>query len=174
MFQGFPWSNYPQATTLRTTQTGTYGLGISPATFATWKNQEHDPWDEPPDQRSRTLPTDGTVWNPHPQYILNWDQPVAPEQQPVNVPPTYQRRPTIGESTLARTRPRLRRSNPVPFPTPRRAIGLPSTSNDDPDQTSDTDTLIDRDIPEQIRIHPDIPEDILSTLTNTIDLDEDQ
>ncbi len=94
---------------------------------------------------------------------------MAPEQQPVNVPPTYQHRPMIGESTLARTSRRLRRQNPVPFPTSRRAINLPSTSNDDPTQTSDTDTLINRDIPEQIRIRPDIPENIPTDITNDPD-----
>ncbi len=153
------------------TQTGTYGLGISPATFATWRNRDDDPWTAPPDARPRRLATDGTIWAPHPQYILEWDQPVALEQQPINVPPTYQCRPAIGESTLVRTSRRLRRQNPVPFPTPRRAIGLPSTSNDDPTQTSDTDTLVDRDVPKQIRIRPDVPEDIP---TDNTDNDEDQ
>ncbi len=97
---------------------------------------------------------------------------MALEQQPIDILPSYQRRPVIGESTLAGTHRRLRRQNTVPFPTPRRAIGLPSTSNNDPDQTSDTDTLVDRDIPEQIRIRPDVPEDIRTT--DRIDPDEDQ
>ncbi len=114
------------------------------------------------------------IWAPHPQYIMDWDQPLAPEQQPVNVPPTYQRHPAIGESTVEGPRRRLRRQNPVPFPTPRRAIGLPSTSNDDPAQLSDTDMLIDRDIPEQIRIRPDVPEDILTTDTRPDPDDDDQ
>ncbi len=93
---------------------------------------------------------------------------MALEQQPIDAPPQYARRPEAGESTLARTGPRLRRTHRIPFPTPHRAIGLPSTSNDDPATTSDTDTLIDRDIPEAIRIlpTPDVPRDI--------DPDEDQ
>ncbi len=57
----------------------------------------------------RRLPTQGNIWDPHPQYILDWDQLLAPEQQPVDLPPTYQRRPAIGESTVASTRRRLRR-----------------------------------------------------------------
>ncbi len=61
---------------------------------------------------------------------------------------------------MARTRQRFGRTNPVPFPTPHQAIGLSSTSNDDPGQSSDTDTLVNNDIPEQIRIRPDIPDDI--------------
>ncbi len=138
-----------------------------------WRNREHNPWGELPNQRPRCLPNDGTIWDPHPQYILDWDQPLAPEQQPINVPPTYQRRPQAGESTLARTSQRLRRQNTVPFPTPRRTIGLPSTSNDDPAQTSDTDTLVDRDIPEQIRIHADVPEDVTAA-NSRIDPNEDQ
>ncbi len=105
---------------------------------------------------------------------MDWDQPVALEQQPVDVLPTYQCRPAIGESTLARTSRRLRRQNPVPFPTPRRAIGLPSTSNDDPTQTSDTDTLVNRDIPEQIRIRPDVPENIPTSVANNNNPDEDR
>ncbi len=105
---------------------------------------------------------------------MDWDQPVALEQQPVDVPPTYQRHPAIGESTLARTSRRLRRQNPIPFPTPHRAIGLSSTSNDDPAQTSDTDTLVDRDIPEQIPIRPDVPEDIPTSLADNDDPNEDQ
>ncbi len=114
------------------------------------------------------------IWAPHPQYILDWDQPLAPEQQPINVPPTYRRRPTTGESTVASTSRRIRRQNVVPFPTPHRAIGLPSTSNDDPAQTSDTDTLVDWDIPEQIRICPDVPEDIPTRITSNNDDEEDQ
>ncbi len=135
-------------------------VGNFPVTFATWQNRNDDPWAEPPDQRPRRIDTDGTIWAPHPQYILDWDQPLAPEQQPVDVPPKYQHRPAVGESTLASTRRRPGRQNTVPFPTPRQAIGLPSTSNDDPAQTSDTDTLVDRDVPEQIRIRPDVPDDI--------------
>ncbi len=50
--------------------------------------------------------------------------------------------------------------HPVPFPTPCRALRLPSTSNDDPTQTSDTDTLVNRDVPEQILIRPNVPDDI--------------
>ncbi len=149
-------------------------VGDFPAAFAAWRNRNDDPWAKPPDQRPRTLPTQGNIWDPHPQYIMDWDQPVAPEQQPVNVPPTYQRRPAIGESTVAGTRRCLRRQNPVPFPTPRRAIGLPSTSNDDPAQTSDTDTLVDQDIPEQIGIHPDVPEDIPTSITNNDEQGENQ
>ncbi len=80
----------------------------------------------------------------------------------------------IGESTVASTSRHIRRQNPVPFPTPRRAIGLPSTSNDDPTQTSDTDTLVDRDIPKQIRICSDVPEDIPTTVTNDNNNDQDQ
>ncbi len=118
-------------------------VGDFPAAFAAWRNRNHDPWTEPPDRRPRRLPNNGTIWDPHPQYILDWDQPVALEQQPIDAPPTYQRRPTIGESTLARTRPCLRRQDRVSFPTPCRAIGLPSTSNNDPNQTSDTDTLVE-------------------------------
>ncbi len=68
---------------------------------------------------------------------------------------------------MARTRQRIRRQNPVPFPTPRRALHLPSTSNDDP--ASDTDTLVNRDIPKQIRICPDIPEDIIPSDDNNDD-----
>ncbi len=122
--------------------------------------QRHDPWAEPPDIRPRRLETDGTVWAPHPQYIQDWDQPLVLEQQPVDGPPEYSRRPTTGESTVARTRRGIRGQDRVSFPTPRRALGLPSTSNDDPAQTSDTDTLVERDVPEQIRIRPDVPEDI--------------
>ncbi len=141
---------------------------------AAWRNRNDDPWTEPPNPRPCPLPTNRTIWNPHPQYILDWDQPVALEQQPVDVLPTYQRHPAIGESTLARTSRRLRRQNPIPFPTPHRAIGLPSTSNDDPAQTSDTDTLVDWDIPEQIRIRPDVPEDIPTSLADNDDPNEDQ
>ncbi len=90
---------------------------------------------------------------------------MAPEQQPVDVLPEYRCCPVAGESTMVGPRRRLRRQDPVPFPTPCRAIGLPSTSNDDPAQTSDTDTLVDRDIPEQIRIRPDVPEDIPTFIT---------
>ncbi len=133
---------------------------------AAWRNRNHDPWTEPPDPRPWPLPTDGTIWNPHPQYILDWDQPVAFEQQPVNVLPTYQCRPVTGESTLARTCRRLRRADPVPFPTPCQALHLPPTSNDDPSQNSDIDTLVDCDVPEQIQIRPNV-------LSN-IDPDEDQ
>ncbi len=138
--------------------------GDFPAAFTTWRNREHDPWAEPPDRRPRQLPNDRMIWDPHPQYILDWDQPVAPEQQPDNAPPMYQRRPAIGESTLAGTRQRLRRQNHVPFPTSRRAVNLPSTSNDDPAQTSDTDTLVDC---------PDVPEDVQATDTSGTD-PEDQ
>ncbi len=102
-------------------------LGDFPAAFAAWRNRNHDPWTEPPDPRPWPLPTDRMIWNPHPQYILDWDQPVAFEQQPVNVLPTYQRRPVTGESTLARTRRRLRRADPVPFPTP--PSSSPSTTH---------------------------------------------
>ncbi len=123
-------------------------------------HEQRDPWRDPPDRRPRRLETDGTIWAPHPQYILDWDQPLALEQQPVDGPPRYRPRPTIGESTLARTRRRIGGTNRVPFPTPRRPIGLPSTSNNDPAETSDTDTLVDRDIPEQIRIRPDVPSDV--------------
>ncbi len=133
---------------------------VLPAAIAAWQRQQRDPWGDPPDPRPRRLETDGTIWAPHPQYILDWDQPVALEQQPIDHPPAYQRRPATGESTLASTSRRIGRQNRVPFPTPRRAIGLPSTSNDDPAQTSDTDTLVDGDIPEQIRIRPDVPDDI--------------
>ncbi len=135
------------------------GRGL-PITVTAWRNRTNDPWAELPDIRPRRLETDGTIWTPHPQYILDWDQPVAPEQQPVDVPPQYQCHPPPGESTLARTSRRIRGQDRVAFPTPRRAIGLPSTSNDDPAQTSDTDTLVDRDVPEQIRIRPDVPEDV--------------
>ncbi len=131
-----------------------------PFALAALQQQRNDPWAEPPDIRPHRLGTDGTIWAPHPQYIRDWDQPLALEQQPVDVPPQYQQHPATGESTLACTRRRFGRTNVVPFPTPRRAIGLPSTSNDDPATTSDTDTLVDRDIPEQIHIRPDIPEDI--------------
>ncbi len=65
-----------------------------------------------------------------------------------------------GESTLVRAHRRLRRGDPVPFPTPHRAIGLPSTSNEDPGQISDTDTLVECDVPEQIQICPNVPCDI--------------
>ncbi len=41
-------------------------------------------------------------------------------------------------------------------------------------QNSDTDTLVDRDIPGQIRIRPDVPEDIPTTITHGINPDEDQ
>ncbi len=61
---------------------------------------------------------------------------------------------------MVRARRRIRGQDRVPFPTPRRTLGLLSTSNDDPAQTSDTDTLVDRDIPEQIRIRPDVPDDV--------------
>ncbi len=149
-------------------------VGDFPTAFTAWRNRNNDPWAEPPNRRPRRLPNDGTIWDPHPQYILDWDQPVAPAQQPVDAPPTYQRCPMIGESTLARTRPRLRRQNPVPFPTPRRAIGLLSTSNDNPPETSDPDTLVERDIPEQIRIRPEVPEDIQAAVTSGIHPDEDQ
>ncbi len=135
-------------------------IGTLPIALAAFERQRNDPWAEPPNHTPRRLETDGTIWNPHPQYIMDWDQPLALEQQPVDVPPEYQLRPTLGESTLARTRRRFARQNPVPFPTPRRAISLPSTSNDDPAQESYTDTLVDRDVPEQIRIRPDVPEDI--------------
>ncbi len=148
--------------------------GDFPAAFAAWRNRNDDPWEAPPDRRPRRLPTQGNIWDPHPQYILDWDQPLVPEQQSIDVLPTYQCRPVTGESTLARTSRRLRRQNPVPFPTSRRAIGLPSTSNDDPAQTSDTDTLVDRDIPEQIRICPDVPEDIPTRLTVTNETNKDQ
>ncbi len=79
-------------------------IGDFPATFTAWRNRNHDAWAKLPDLRPQPLPTDGTIWNPHPQYILDWDQPVAPEQQPVDVPPMYQRHPAIGESTLAGAR----------------------------------------------------------------------
>ncbi len=45
-----------------------------------------------------------------------------------------------------------------PFPTPRRAVNLPSTSNNDP--SSDTDTLINNDVPEQIRIRLDVSDNV--------------
>ncbi len=139
-----------------------------PAAFAAWRNRDADPWAQPPDRGPRRLPTDGMIWDPHPQYILDWDQPVALEQQPVDAPPQYARCPEAGESSLVRTRPRLRRTNRIPFPTLHRAIGLPSTSNDDPTTTSDTNTLVNEDIPEAIRVQPppDVPRDI--------DPDEDQ
>ncbi len=108
------------------------------------------------------------IWAPHPQYILNWDQPVALEQQPIDAPPQYIRRPKAGESTLARAGPRLRRMHRIPFPIPRRAISLPSTSNNDPTTTSDTDTLINEDVPKAIRIQPPIH------IPRDIDPDEDQ
>ncbi len=41
-------------------------------------------------------------------------------------------------------------------------------------QTSDTNTLVDRDVPEQIRIRPDVPEDILTRVTNDDDSDKDR
>ncbi len=87
---------------------------------------------------------------------------MALEQQPIDAPPQYVHRPKTGESTLAWTGPHLRRTHWIPFPTPCQAIGLPSTSNNDPTETSDTDTLVERDIPEAIRIHapPDVPRDI--------------
>ncbi len=86
---------------------------------------------------------------------------MAHEQQPVDVPPVYPgAAPWLGRVPMARTRQHFGRTNPVPFPTPRQAIGLSSTSNDDPGQSSDTDTLINNDVPEQIRIRPDIPNDI--------------
>ncbi len=142
---------------------------ILPAAIAAWQRQRHDPWAAPPDPRPHRLATDGTIWAPHPQYLLDWDQPLALEQQPIMAPPAYRRRPTTGESTLAGTSRRHRGQDRVPFPTPRRAIGLPSTSNDDPAQTSDTDTLVDRDVPEQIRIRPDVPEDIPANESNAED-----
>ncbi len=79
---------------------------------------------------------------------------MALEQQPIDVPPGYQHRPVPGESTMDRACPHLRRTNRIPFPTARRAISLPSTSNKEPDRLPDTD------IPEEIRIHPDIPTNI--------------
>ncbi len=63
--------------------------GNFPAAFAAWGNRNRDPWEAPPDRRPRRLPTQGNIWDPHPQYILDWDQPLAIEQQPVDVPPTY-------------------------------------------------------------------------------------
>ncbi len=131
-----------------------------PTAFTTWRNRNHDPWTKPPDQGPWRLLTDRTIWDPHPQYILDWDQPVALEQQPVDTPPVYQHRLTNRESTMDGPHRRLRRADPDHFPTPRRAIGLPSTSNNDPSQISDTDTLVDHDVPEQIQIHPDVPHDI--------------
>ncbi len=131
--------------------------------------RREDPWAEPPDPRPRRLETDGTIWAPHPQYIRDWDEPLAPEQQPANGPPEYTRRPTAGESTMVRARRCIGGQNRIPFPTPRRAIGLQSTSNDDPAQTSDTDTLVEGDIPEQIRIRPDVPEDVTTNESNPVD-----
>ncbi len=64
-------------------------VGDFPAAFAAWRNRNNDNWAELPDQRPCRLPTDGTIWAPHPQYIMDWDQPLAPEQQPIDVPPTY-------------------------------------------------------------------------------------
>ncbi len=147
-------------------------VGDFPTAFTAWRNQNRDPWAEPPERGPHRLPNDGTIWDPHPQYILDWGQPLAPEQQPVDVLPTYQRCPVIGESTMASTSRRLRRQNTVPFPTPHRAIGLPSTSNNDPAQTSDTDTLVNRDVPEQIRIRPDVPNDIPTPDANDDDPDQ--
>ncbi len=48
---------------------------------------QHNPWAEPPDARPQRLPNDGMIGDPHPQYILDWDQPVAMDEQPVDVPP---------------------------------------------------------------------------------------
>ncbi len=135
-------------------------VAILPAALTAIRQRQHDPWADPPDRRPRCLDTDGSIWAPHPQYLVDWDQPLALEQQPVDVPPVYRRHPTHGELTMGGPNRRHRGQDRVPFPTPRRAIGLPSTSNDDPAEASDTDTLIDRDVPEQIRIRPDVPEDI--------------
>ncbi len=79
---------------------------------------------------------------------------MAVEQQPTDVPPEYQRRPVAGKSTLDRTRPRLRKTNHIPFPTPCQARCLPSTSNEEPDELPDTD------VPEEIRILSNTPTDI--------------
>ncbi len=143
-------------------------LQVDPFPLAFAAERNGDPWALPPDRGPHRLPTDGSIWAPHPQYIVDWDQPMALEQQPVNAPPQYARRPATGESTLARTDPCLRRTNQNPFPTPHQTIGLPSTSNDDPNTTSDTNTLVNEDIPEAIRVQPppDVPRDI--------DPDEDQ
>ncbi len=73
--------------------------------------------------------------------------------------------PRLGETARRRNRGPDR----VPFPTPRRAIGLPSTSNDEPAALSDTDTLIESDIPEQIRIRPDVPVDVTTDEPEPID-----
>ncbi len=129
--------------------------------------RREDPWAQLPSTEPRRLETDGSIWAPHPQYIRDWDEPLAPEQQPANAPPGYTRHPATGESTLVRPRRRIGGQNRIPFPTPRRAIGLPSTSNDDP--TSDTDTLVQGDIPEQIRIRPDVPMDVTTDEPDTID-----
>ncbi len=131
-----------------------------PIAFTAWRNRNTDPWAEPPDPRPQRLPTDRTIWNPHPQYILNWDQPVALEQQPIDIPPIYRCCPVPREGTVDRARPHIRGMDRVPFPTTRRAIGLPSTSNDEPDH------LPDADIPKEIRILPDVP--------HNIDPEEDQ
>ncbi len=135
-----------------------YGLRYSPAAIAAWRR--NDPWAEPPDTRPPSPGDRRDYLVTPPPVHSRLDQPLALEQQPANGPPEYSCRPAAGESTVARARQRIRGQDRVPFPTPCRAIGLPSTSNDDPAQTSDTDTLVDRDIPEQIQIRPDVPEDV--------------
>ncbi len=167
-------SQWSGSSTTRTTRTGTYGMGTSPLPSPPGQEENTTPGQNRPNAGPGAYQRMGRYGIPTPQYILDWDQPMALEQQPIDVPPMYQRCPATGESTLARSGRRLRRQNPIPFPTPRRAIGLPSTSNDDPAQTSDTDTLVDRDVPEQIRIRPDVPKDIPTTITNNLDPDDDQ
>lgn len=110
-------------------------------------------WDIPPDTRPHRLPMDGTIWNPHPQYILDWDRPVAEEQQPVDAPPAYARRPEARETVLAGAPRRLCRTVQVPFPQTSIDAPLASSSNSEPD-------LLPHDIPDEIRNTPDVPEDI--------------
>ncbi len=133
------------SSTMRTTRTGTYRLGISPPpslpgeTETTTHGEYHptlDPIVSQPTGRFG-IPTPSTSWTG-----IN---PVAPEQQPVDVPPTYQRRPPrLGRAPWRELADVLEDRTQSLSPPPIELSVLPSTSNDDPAQTSDTDTLVDR------------------------------
>ncbi len=61
-----PWSNYPQTTTLRTTRTGTYGLGISPLPSPPGETEIMTPGQNPPIQDPDDYQTTGLYGTPTP------------------------------------------------------------------------------------------------------------
>ncbi len=73
-----------------------YGLRYSPPPSPPSETETTTLGPNHPTENPAVSRTNGTIWDPHPQYITDWDQPVAVDQQPVDTPPEYRRRPAPG------------------------------------------------------------------------------